>query len=100
LLSNGVAVTLPAKNLGWSSTYTMSVPAGRSTLSFAIAGGTGDADLYVRYGNSPTATAYDCRPYQTGNAETCTFNAPKAGTWYVRVRVYKAYSGVSLKGSY
>jgi serine protease len=100
VLSNGVAVTLPAKSTGWSSTYTLVVPAGRSTLTVSISGGTGDADLYVRFGSSPTATVYDCRPYKTGNAETCTFNAPKAGTWYVRTRVYKAYSGVSLKGSY
>ena len=62
--------------------------------------GTGDADLYVRFGASPTTTAYDCRPYATGNAETCTFNSPQAGTWYVRVRGYAAYSGVNLKGSY
>jgi hypothetical protein len=54
----------------------------------------------VRYGAAPTAVYYDCRPYKTGNAETCTFYAPRAGTWYVKVRVYQAYSGVSLKGTY
>jgi len=101
VLASGVAGTLPAKTTGtWSSTYTMTVPAGRSTLTFTTAGGTGDADLYVRFGTAPTATYFDCRPYKTGNAETCTFNAPKAGTWYVKVRAYQAYSGVSLKGSY
>jgi serine protease len=101
VLVNGVAVSLPAKAAGtWSSTYTMVVPAGRSKLTFATSGGTGDADLYVRYGSAPSATVYDCRPYVTGNAETCTINSPKAGTWYVRVRGYANYSGVSLKGSY
>jgi len=101
VLANGVAVALPAKALGtWSSTYTLAVPAGRTTLTFSISGGSGDADLYVRYGASPTATTYPGRPYKTGNYETCTFNSPQAGTWYVRVRAYAAYSGVSLKGSY
>jgi len=100
VLANGVAVVLPAVSSGWSQTYTLAVPAGRTTLTFAISGGTGDADLYVRFGSAPTASVYDCRPYKTGNSETCTFNSPKAGTWYVRTRAYQAYSGVSLKGSY
>ena len=101
VLANGVAVALPSKATGyWSSTYTMAVPAGRPSLTIAISGGTGDADLYVRFGSSPTATTYTCRPYLTGNNETCTINAPAAGTWYVRVKAYQAYSGVSLKGSY
>ena len=33
-------------------------------------GGTGDGDLYVRFGSQPTTSAYDCRPYASGNAET------------------------------
>ena len=76
------------------------MPAGKSSLTFTISGGTGDADMYVRLGAAPTRSTYTCRPYKTGNAETCTFNAPAAGTWYVNVRSYQAYSGVSLKGSY
>jgi hypothetical protein len=96
-----VAVTLPSKSTGtWSSTYTLVVPAGRSTLTFATSGGTGDGDLYVRFGATPTNIAYDCRPYKNGNVETCTFNSPQAGTWYVRVKAYSSYSGISLKGSY
>ena len=41
--------------------------------------GTGDPDLYVRFGSAPTLTAFDCRPYQNGAAETCTLTVP-AGT--------------------
>jgi serine protease len=101
VLVNGIAVLLPAKSAGtWSSTYTLVVPAGRSKLTVAISGGTGDADLYVRFGAAPTLSSYSCSPYKDGNAETCTFYAPQAGTWYVKVRGYQAYSGVSLKGSY
>jgi hypothetical protein len=33
--------------------------------------GSGDADLYVRKGGAPSATQYDCRPYQNGSAENC-----------------------------
>ena len=100
VLCNGVAVALPsvAKN-SWSSTYTITVPAGKTSAVFNISGGSGDADLYVRIGSAPTTSSYNCRPYLSGNAETCTFNSPTAGTYYVRVRAYAAYSGVSLKAT-
>ncbi|MGA8277975.1 MAG: pre-peptidase C-terminal domain-containing protein [Rhodanobacteraceae bacterium] len=101
VLQNGVPVTgLNATRGHWSATYTMAVPSGASNLVFQISGGSGDADLYVRQGSSPTTRRYDCRPYLTGNNETCTFAAPASGTWYVRVRAYQTYSGVTLVGSY
>ena len=100
VLCNGVAVALPSvATNGVSSNYTMVVPSGKTSVVFTISGGTGDADLYVRLGSAPTTTTYNCRPYLSGNTETCTFNAPTAGTYYVNVRAYSAYSGVSLKGT-
>ncbi|MBP8080740.1 MAG: M4 family metallopeptidase [Arenimonas sp.] len=100
VLCSGTAVALPsvAKN-GVSSNYTIVVPAGKTSVVFTLSGGTGDADMYVKLGSAPTSTSYGCRPYLAGNAETCTFNAPTAGTYYVNVRAYAAYSGVSLKGT-
>ena len=65
-----------------------------------MAGGTGDADMYVKFGSAPTDTVYDCRPYVSGNAETCTIATAQAGTYYVRLKAYSSYSGVSLTGSY
>jgi serine protease len=102
VLQNGVAVTGLSATTGNSITYTMSVPAGASNLVFQISGGTGDADLYVRYGSAPGTTSgtYDCRPYLSGNNETCTFATPQAGTWYVTLRAYSSFSGVTLRGSY
>lgn len=47
-------------------------------------------------GSQPTTTAYNCRPYLSGNTESCSFSNPVAGTWYVSVRGYSAYSGGSL----
>lgn len=75
---------------------TVTVPSGALTLSVVVSGGTGDADLYVRRGSQPTTSAYDCRPYQSGNAEFCTINAPTAGTYYVSLRGYSAYSGAAI----
>ncbi len=100
VLCSGTAVALPSVATGGvSGNYTMVVPAGKTSVVFAISGGTGDADLYVNLGSAPTTTTYTCRPYTSGNAETCTVNSPAAGTYYVNVRAYAAYSGVSLKGT-
>ena len=99
-LSNGVPVTGLSAATGASLNYTMVVPAGASNLTFVTSGGTGDMDMYVKSGSAPTDTVYDCRPYANGNAETCTFASPTAGTYYVRLKAYSAFSGVSLTGSY
>jgi serine protease len=79
--------------------FTMEVPVGAPSVSFSISGGSGDADLYVKYGSQPTTTSFDCRPYMSGNNETCTFSAPAAGTWHVSVRAWSSFSGVTLAGS-
>lgn len=98
VLTNGVAVTNLSGASGSERTYTFNVPAGTTSLTFAMSGGSGDADLYVRYGAPPTTTTFDYRPYLTGNNETVNAQ-PQAGTWYVMVRGYSSYSGLSLKAT-
>ena len=80
--------------------FTLEVPAGQDDLNFTMAGGSGDADLYVKFGAAPTTGSYDCRPYLGGNNESCDFSNPQAGTWHVMIRGYSAYSGVSLTGTH
>ncbi|WP_326522507.1 M4 family metallopeptidase [Archangium lipolyticum] len=99
-LANNVPVSNLSGSSGNKKYYALEVPAGQPSLSFEISGGTGDADLYVRYGSVPSSSTYDCRPYKSGNAEVCTFTNPQAGTWYVMLNAYSAYSGVTLKGAY
>jgi len=65
-----------------------------------ISGGSGDADLYTRQGSRPTTATYACRPYLDGNTETCTQANTVAGDYYVMVRGYAAYSGLTLIASY
>ena len=98
-LTNGVAVTGLSGTSGMSSVYTFTVPAGATNVSIKISGGTGDADLYVKAGAAPTLSSYDCRPYVTGNNETCS-NLSAGVTYYVSLNAYTAYTGVSLVGSY
>ncbi len=100
VLTNGTPVTGLSDAASGLKYFKLDVPAGQATLRFTIAGGTGDVDLYTRLGSRPTVSAYDCRPYLGGNSETCTVNAPAAGTYFVMLRGYTAYSGVTLTGTY
>lgn len=99
VLQNNVARVISAAS-GADNRFTLVVPAGRTSLSFSISGGTGDADLYVRFGTAPTTTTYDCRPYTNGNNETCTITNIRAGTYHVNVRAFSAYSNVTLVGRF
>ncbi|MCC6595399.1 MAG: S8 family serine peptidase [Rhodanobacteraceae bacterium] len=100
-MSNGVPVTgLAATSGNWTADYTLVVPAGATNLKFAMSGGSGDADLYVRLNAAPTTSSYSCRPYLTGNTESCSWAAPTAGTWHVSVRAYSTFSGVTVTPSY
>ena len=99
-LVNGVTKTGLSATKNNTLNYTMNIPAGANSLSFAINGGTGDADIYVRFGAAPTTSNYDCRPYISGNNETCTITTAQTGTYYIMVRAYSTFSGVNLTGNY
>ncbi|QNH13852.1 peptidase S8 [Xanthomonas sp. SI] len=99
-LQDGVPVAGLGASSGSELNYTVTVPSGVSSLTVTISGGSGDADLYVRLGSAPTDSTYGCRPYLNGNNETCTFNAPSAGTYYVRLKAYSTFSGVTLTANY
>jgi hypothetical protein len=99
-LENGIPLPNLSGIQGSQTYYYIDVPAGKPSLTVKISGGTGDADLYVQYGQKPTTTLYQCRPYRWGNNETCTFNPPQTGRYYVMLRGYANYNGVSLVGTY
>ncbi|MFY8352401.1 S8 family serine peptidase [Pseudoalteromonas sp. SSM20] len=80
---------------GWQR-YTLDLAAGYSDLNITMSGGSGDADMYVTFGSQSTTSNYDCRPYESGNNEACSFSAPQAGTWYIDIYGYRASSGITL----
>ncbi len=100
VLNNGVPITGLSGAASSTQYFTVQVPAGASNLVIASSGGSGDADMYVRAGSQPTTSTYDCRPYKTGNAESCSFATPVAGTYHVMLSAYSAFSGVSLQASW
>jgi serine protease len=99
-LANGEPATNISAPRGFDQFRVLDVPAGQDSLTFTITGGSGDADLYVRQGQAPSATEYDCRPYLTGNEEACSFDTPAPGTWYVMLDAYADFSDVTLTGTY
>ncbi|PYQ28635.1 MAG: hypothetical protein DMF56_15485 [Acidobacteria bacterium] len=99
-LTNGVAVTNLSGATGSWTNFKITVPSGQTQLQVVMSGGTGDADMYVKFGSIPTSSSYNCRPYVNGNAETCTMSSPAAGDWYISLNGFSAYSGVTLKATY
>ncbi|GAB3346172.1 M20/M25/M40 family metallo-hydrolase [Lysobacter tyrosinilyticus] len=100
MLQPGVPVTGISGAAGSEQRWTMQVPTDSTGLKFVTSGGTGDADLYVKYGSAPTTTSYDCKSEGSSTAETCTLPSATPGTWHVLVKGYSAFSGMSLTGSY
>lgn len=100
VLQNGVAKTGLSAAAGANLNFTMDVPAGATNLRFAMSGGSGDADMHVRFGSPPTLSTYDCRPFAGDNNETCNINPAQAGRYHVMLNASTAFSGVRLTGSY
>ena len=100
VLQNNVAVGGLGAASGAALSYTVTVPSGATQLRVAISGGSGDADLYLRQGSAPTDSTYACRPYLSGNNETCTISNPAAGTWHVRIKAYSTFSGLTVRAQY
>jgi serine protease len=99
-LFNGVTVSNISVARNGILRYELTVPNGASNLLFAMFGGTGDGDIYVRYGAEPTNTVFDCRPFRGGNDELCFFPNAKPGKWFVQIRGFSNTAGVSLYTSF
>jgi len=100
ILENGVIQNGLSASLGQELRFTLEVPSGISNLQFAVNGGTGDADLYVKFGAPPSVTDFDFRPYVNGNTENVTVTNTQAGTYHVMVRAFASFSGLNLVASF
>ena len=95
-LTSGTPLASRAGGENSSILYRVEVPSGATLLSVTTSGGTGDLDLYVRRGATPTTAAYDCESAGGDNDELCEVDGPAAGTWYILLVGFEAYSGVTL----
>ncbi len=80
--------------------FSVAVPTGATNLKIQTSGGTGDADLYVRFGQTPTTTLYECGSFFVGNNESCDVPFPNVGTYHIMLEGYTAFSGLTLTASY
>jgi hypothetical protein len=99
-LQNGVPVSGLNGAVGSSRLFTISIPTGAQNLVVRTSGGSGDPDLYVRFGLIPTTSSYDCRSFIIGVTEQCSFLSPLAGTYNVLIYGFAAYNGLSLVASW
>ena len=100
VLSNGQTVTgISASASAWKQ-YKITVPSGQTSLVVKSTAGTGDADLYVLLGSSPTTSSYTSKSTGSTSTETVTITNPSAGDWYIGLYAYSAFSSVSLQATY
>ncbi|PVV05804.1 MAG: hypothetical protein B6D77_17930 [gamma proteobacterium symbiont of Ctena orbiculata] len=100
MLENGVVQSGLSGTGDESLLFAIDLPADAEHLKFIISGGSGDADLYVKFGSEPTLSSFDCRPYLQGNAETCRISHAREGRYFVMIHGYTAFSDLSLVASY
>lgn len=84
-----------ALDKGQYKDYFIDVPAGSRSLRVELTSMSGDLDLYTQYGQPPTSSSYNCRPYYPANSgEMCHHLDPSPGRWYIRVNGYTAGTAV------
>ncbi|NTX40277.1 pre-peptidase C-terminal domain-containing protein [Myxococcus sp. CA033] len=95
-----ISVGQPQANItgakGGSLYFTVKVPTGQSLLKVDLAGGTGDADLYLKRASAPSTATYACVSRGGTNTESCSVTNPQAGTYHILLYGYSAFSGATL----
>jgi len=76
--------------------FTVTVPPGTANLSIATSGGTGNADLLVRFGALPTSVAFDAASRGKTNTERVDIASPQGGVFKIALVATSPYSGVTL----
>jgi len=66
-------------------------------VEFKLAGGTGDADMYVHRGDRPASRDdYECISGAADSNESCVINAAETGTYHVLIHAFTTFSGTTL----
>jgi len=102
VLGSGQPVTNLSGAAGSVRQFTIDVAPGAGAgkvLEFGTTGGTGDADIFVRFGAAPAGSTFDCASVLDANGEACAISNPQAGTWFVTVQGFSegpGFNGVTL----
>jgi hypothetical protein len=92
------------------SFFEVVVPAATPRVTISTTGpATGDVDMYVQRGEVPvcqrsvfvdTECEFDESSERAGNNEVVEFVAPQAGSYFIDLSAFRAYSGVTLRASF
>lgn len=99
-LDEGESLTDLSGALGSVQYFAIAVPEAATRLLITTSAGTGDVDLYVRYGSVPVPDQHDCFSISIGNSDSCFFETPQSGTYYIVLYAYADYAGVTLRITY
>jgi len=80
--------------------YQITIPEQAKGLAIETFGGSGNVDLYVKFGSNPTKSSYTCRSTSSTNSESCTILDPGCCTYHVMLYGTATYSGVTLRAKY
>ena len=79
--------------------YRIVVPAGAARLAVTTSG-IGNVDLYVQKDQRPTVPATGgCASTGIQASESCTFDAPAAGTYFIALYGADSYNNVTLRAT-
>lgn len=88
---------VPTSSAKENHEYFFDVDSSVSSLVFRTQGGSGDADLYIKFGSPATLNNYDCRSTSSTSNETCTINNIQSGRYHVTVHAWNGISGTQVK---
>ena len=78
--------------------YVVYTAEGDTPLTVELSGGSGDADLYMHYGERPTKIEdYFCQSTAPATSERCHFNPAHPGPYHVLIEAYEDYSGTTME---
>lgn len=98
-LTSGVTISGISLSKGGTRLYAIAVPAGKTSLTFRLSGGSGDGDIYARSNSVPTTSVYNYKSTGSSNSETITIRSPQSGTYYLLLHAYSNVSSTSLKAT-
>ncbi|WP_235869455.1 M4 family metallopeptidase [Veronia nyctiphanis] len=76
--------------------FSFSLTSNTDSASVTLAGGTGNADLMIKYGTPPQSGSYDCLSDGSDNTESCSVPLQGPGQYYAVVKGISVFSGVTI----
>jgi serine protease len=102
VLTKGAILPGQNANAGSSTLYSITVPAGATTLNIRTLGGSGDVSLYVKAGSSVAngGSNADYSSSKPGTSQAIVIPQAQGTTYYIRVATQQGYNNLSILADY